>query len=253
VPHTAHLRIVDGDQVYPGMQITDGPPDPQEVLSNRGREHVQRLLVDEVQKMYRSQGVVTNDKHIEVIVRQMLRKVSIDDPGDTDLLPGELVDRHTLNEINEEMIAQGGEPATAQEVILGITKASLETESFLSAASFQETTRVLTQAAVEGKVDYLRGLKENVIIGKLIPAGSGFHANLERAREIAAESEAASRLREIEPQSIEDVESLVSMGDAAAAELAELDALADEVETELDDDMAEELAEVELGSTNDDD
>jgi DNA-directed RNA polymerase subunit beta' len=134
---------------------------------------VQRLLVDEVQRVYRSQGVVTNDKHIEVVVRQMLRKVTIDDPGDTGWLPGELVDRYTFNHMNEEMIAQGGEPATAQEVLLGITKASLATESFLSAASFQETTRVLTEAAVAGKTDMLQGLKENVIVGRLIPAGTG--------------------------------------------------------------------------------
>src|SRR5690606_11845402 len=172
VPHTAHVRVADGDHIQPGQQLTDGPRDPQEVLSSLGRDSVQRMLVEEVLNVYRSQGVDTNDKHIEVIVRQMLRKVSIDDPGDTDLLPGELVDRLRFNEINDEMIAQGGEPATAQEVILGITKASLETDSFLSAASFQETTRVLTQSAIEGKIDRLRGLKENVIIGKLIPAGS---------------------------------------------------------------------------------
>ncbi|MEX2315347.1 MAG: DNA-directed RNA polymerase subunit beta', partial [Thermomicrobiales bacterium] len=174
VPHTAHVRVQDGDKVNPGDQLIDGNLDPQEVLATRGREAVQRLLVDEVQKVYKSQGVVTNDKHIETIVRQMLRKVSIDDPGDTDLLPGELADRFAFNKMNAEMLAQGGEPATAQEMLLGITKASLATDSFLSAASFQETTRVLTEAAINGKIDSLRGLKENVIIGKLIPAGTGF-------------------------------------------------------------------------------
>ena len=127
-----------------------------------------------MQKVYRSQGVNTNDKHIEVICRQMLRKVSITHPGDTDYLQDERIDRFEFNQINEEIMAQGGEPATAVPVLLGITKASLETDSFLSAASFQETTRVLTEAAINGKVDNLRGLKENVIIGKLIPAGSGF-------------------------------------------------------------------------------
>ncbi|MEZ4565127.1 MAG: hypothetical protein R2853_20565 [Thermomicrobiales bacterium] len=131
-------------------------------------------MIDEVQKVYRSQGVNTNDKHIEVICRQMLRKVSITHPGDTDYLQDERIDRFEFNQINEEIMAQGGEPATAVPVLLGITKASLETDSFLSAASFQETTRVLTEAAINGKVDHLRGLKENVIIGKLIPAGSGF-------------------------------------------------------------------------------
>ena len=135
---------------------------------------MQRYIIDEVQKVYKSQGVSTNDKHIEVICRQMLRKVSIIYPGDTDFLQDERVDRFEFNQINEEILAEGGEPATAMPVLLGITKASLETDSFLAAASFQETTRVLTEAAINGKVDQLRGLKENVIIGKLIPAGSGF-------------------------------------------------------------------------------
>ncbi|MFW6075254.1 MAG: DNA-directed RNA polymerase subunit beta', partial [Chloroflexota bacterium] len=208
VPYTAHIRIDDGDEIQPGTQITDGARDPDEVLHNLGRDDAQRLIVDEVQRVYRSQGVVTNDKHIEVIVRQMLRKVSIDDPGDTDLLPGDLIDRYLFNEINEEIIAQGGEPATAQQALLGITKASLETESFLSAASFQETTRVLTQAAIEGKVDYLRGLKENVIIGKLIPAGAGFE--VDGMTELEATDPDAETLREEEPKSIEDVEEMMS-------------------------------------------
>jgi DNA-directed RNA polymerase subunit beta' len=213
IPHTAHVRVQDGQRVNPGDQLTDGNLDPQEVLTTRGREAVQRLLVDEVQKVYRSQGVVTNDKHIETIVRQMLRKVTIDDPGDTDLLPGELVDRFAFNHMNDEMVAQGGEPATAQEVLLGITKASLATDSFLSAASFQETTRVLTEAAINGKIDYLRGLKENVIIGKLIPAGSGFAVNRDGSPQVTPAEEAALKAlveREIEPASIEDVEEIVS-------------------------------------------
>ena len=217
VPHSAHLRVQDGDEIQPGTQITDGALDPDEILRTRGREEVERLIVDEVQKVYRSQGVVTNDRHIEVIVRQMLRKVGIDDPGDTDLLPGDLVDRYIFNEINEEIIAQGGEPATAQQALLGITKASLETESFLSAASFQETTRVLTQAAIEGKVDYLRGLKENVIIGKLIPAGSGFQAR--QLLEIDEEETIDEDAREVEPTSIEDVDDLVSAPETPAVPL----------------------------------
>ena len=170
-----HVYVEDGDHVIPGQQFTDGAKDPQQVLLTRGREDVQRYIIDEVQKVYRSQGVNTNDKHIEVICRQMLRKVSIVYPGDTDFLQDERIDRFEFNQINEEILAQGGEPATAMPVLLGITKASLETDSFLSAASFQETTRVLTEAAINGKVDQLRGLKENVIIGKLIPAGSGFY------------------------------------------------------------------------------
>ncbi|MDP9362941.1 MAG: DNA-directed RNA polymerase subunit beta' [Chloroflexota bacterium] len=174
VPVAYQIFVEDGDQVVPGQQLTDGAKSPQQILLTQGRDEVQRYVIDEVQKVYRSQGVNTNDKHIEVICRQMLRKVSIVYPGDTDFLPDERIDRFEFNQINEEILAQGGEPATAMPVLLGITKASLETDSFLSAASFQETTRVLTEAAINGKVDSLRGLKENVIIGKLIPAGSGF-------------------------------------------------------------------------------
>ena len=135
-------------------------------------------LVEEVQKVYRAQGVTINDKHIEVIVRQMLRRVRIDSPGDTALLPGELVDRFRYEETNAKVLAEGGEPATAQPVLLGVTKASLNTESFLAAASFQETTRVLTEAAINGQVDKLLGLKENVIIGKLIPARTEIHVEM---------------------------------------------------------------------------
>jgi DNA-directed RNA polymerase subunit beta' len=217
VAASANLRINDGDYVTAGFQLTDGNLDPQQILETLGRDAVQRYLVEEVQKVYKSQGVVTNDKHIEVIVRQMLRKVAIEYPGDTDLLVGEMVDRFQLNRINEEVIAEGGEPATAQQVLLGITKASLATDSFLSAASFQETTRVLTEAAIQGKVDYLRGLKENVIIGKLIPAGSGYEARKRKhAATLSNLDEAAlqamSAEREVEPSSIEDVEELVSEG-----------------------------------------
>jgi DNA-directed RNA polymerase subunit beta' len=176
----AQILVAEGDFVTAGKQLTEGNQDPQEILRIRGRQAVQEYMVDEVQRVYRSQGVDTNDKHIEVIVRQMLRKVTIDEAGDSDFLPGEMIDRFVFNEINAELLAEGGEPTTAQETLLGVTKASLSTESFLSAASFQETTRVLTEAAINGRVDRLRGLKENVIIGKLIPAGSGF--NVERSK-----------------------------------------------------------------------
>jgi DNA-directed RNA polymerase subunit beta' len=172
-PHTARLRVENGQRVVAGQQLTDGSANPQELLDLQGREAVQRYLVNEAQKVYRSQGVNINDKHIEVIVRQMLRRVRIEEPGDTGLLPGELIEAAEFRRMNNEVVSQGGEPATAATVLLGITKASLNTDSFLSAASFQETTRVLTDAAITGKVDYLRGLKENVVIGKLIPAGSG--------------------------------------------------------------------------------
>ncbi len=215
VAANAHVRVQDGEEVPVGTQLTEGNLDPQEVLTTLGGGEVKRYIVDEVQRVYKSQGVVTNDKHIEVIVRQMLRKVSVEHPGDTNLLPGELVDRFVFNQINEEIIAEGGEPATAHQVLLGITKASLATESFLSAASFQETTRVLTEAAIHGKVDYLRGLKENVIIGKLIPAGSGFHARQRREAAQLTPLEVATlgamrEEAEVEPKTIEEVEEHVS-------------------------------------------
>jgi len=170
IPAAAQLLVRDGDRVAAGDKLTEGSKNPQDILLIQGREAVQLYLVEEVQKVYRTQGVNINDKHIEVIVRQMLRRVRIDTPGDTALLPGELVDRFEYEDLNRKVLAEGGEPATAQPVLLGVTKASLSTESFLAAASFQETTRVLTEAAINGKVDRLTGLKENVIIGKLIPA-----------------------------------------------------------------------------------
>ncbi|MEX1335247.1 MAG: DNA-directed RNA polymerase subunit beta', partial [Candidatus Limnocylindrales bacterium] len=183
IAHNAKLMVEDGHQIRAGDPITEGPINPQEYLETRGRDAVQRYLVKEVQKVYRSQGVTINDKHIEIIVRQMLRKVRIDQPGDTEQLPFELVDRFDFEDINERVLAEGGEPATAETVLLGVTKASLNTSSFLAAASFQETTRVLTEAAINGAKDDLVGLKENVIIGKLIPAGTGAPANIARRRE----------------------------------------------------------------------
>jgi DNA-directed RNA polymerase subunit beta' len=173
VPALARLRVEAGRQVLAGEQLTDGSVSPQDILEIQGPEAVQKYLVAEVQRVYRSQGVGINDKHVEVIVRQMLRKVKIEDAGDTELLPGELVDRFVFEDINARVLAQDGQPAIAKAVLLGVTKASLNTDSFLAAASFQETTRVLTEAAISGKKDRLMGLKENVIIGKLIPAGSG--------------------------------------------------------------------------------
>ena len=166
----AHIGVKSGDQVTAGQALTSGSENPQQILRIQGREAVQKYLIEEVQKVYRSQGVTIHDKHIEVVISQMLRKVRIDAPGDTEQLPGELVDRHHYEDINEKVLAEGGEPATASPVLLGVTRASLNMDSFLAAASFQETTRVLTESSINGDVDYLRGLKENVIIGRLIPA-----------------------------------------------------------------------------------
>ena len=173
VPYGARLKVRDGDSVYAGDELTEGSVNPHDLLKIKGAQGVQVYLLQEVQRVYRLQGVDINDKHIEVMIRQMLRKVKIDEPGDTEMLPGGLIDMFEFEEENALAIAEGGEPSTAKPVLLGITKASLATDSFLSAASFQETTRVLTEAAIKGKLDPLLGLKENVIIGKLIPAGTG--------------------------------------------------------------------------------
>ncbi|MDP9821993.1 DNA-directed RNA polymerase subunit beta' [Nocardioides massiliensis] len=183
VSKRSRLLVADGDHVEVGQMLTQGTPDPQDVLRILGVRKAQEHLVDEVQAVYRSQGVAIHDKHIEIIVRQMLRRVTVIEAGDTRLLPSDLVDRVRFEEENRRVVSEGGKPASGRPVLMGITKASLATESWLSAASFQETTRVLTDAAINGKSDSLAGLKENVIIGKLIPAGTG----LERYRNIRVE------------------------------------------------------------------
>jgi DNA-directed RNA polymerase subunit beta' len=173
VPRGKHVSVLEGDYVRAGEALMDGSADPHDILRIRGLEELARYLVDEVQEVYRLQGVKINDKHIEVIVRQMLRQVSVVDTGDSQLLLGEHVEKWRFEEVNKKIIEQGGKPATAEPLLLGITKASLSTESFISAASFQETTKVLSDATVAGKTDHLKGLKENVIMGRLIPAGTG--------------------------------------------------------------------------------
>jgi DNA-directed RNA polymerase subunit beta' len=165
--------VQEGDRVKAGEPLMDGPLNPHDILRVLGMEALQVYLVNEIQEVYRLQGVNINDKHIECIVRQMLRWVKIKDVGDTDFLLEEQVDRFRYEDENRRVAEEGGEPASAEPLLLGITKASLSTDSFISAASFQETTRVLTEAAISGRVDYLRGLKENVIMGRLIPAGTG--------------------------------------------------------------------------------
>ncbi|MFN3543550.1 MAG: DNA-directed RNA polymerase subunit beta' [Thiobacillus sp.] len=191
-----HVTAHDGQIVQKGEMIVDGPVDPHDILRLQGVEALARYITDEVQDVYRLQGVKINDKHIEVIVRQMLRRVVVVDPGDTGLIPGEQIERSEVLQLNDEMEAAGKQPATYDPILLGITKASLSTDSFISAASFQETTRVLTEAAIMGKKDELRGLKENVIVGRLIPAGSGLAYHNTRRRQAAGEDLGAEHLIE---------------------------------------------------------
>jgi DNA-directed RNA polymerase subunit beta' len=183
IPKGRPFHLQEGDAIEKGDFILDGLPAPHDILAIKGVEELAAYLVNEIQDVYRLQGVSINDKHIEVIVRQMLQKVEIDDIGETDLIQGEQIDKIEFDEINARFVAEGKKPAVAHPVLLGITKASLQTRSFISAASFQETTRVLTEAAVKGKIDTLDGLKENVIVGRLIPAGTG--AMMNTLREVA--------------------------------------------------------------------
>ena len=193
IPKEKNVLVHDGHVVNKGEMIVDGPADPHDILRLLGIEALARYIVDEVQDVYRLQGVKINDKHIEVIVRQMLRRIQIVEPGGTPFLPGEQVERSEMLDMNEKALAAGKEPATYLNLLLGITKASLSTNSFISAASFQETTRVLTEAAIMGKRDELRGLKENVIVGRLIPAGTGLaYHRARRAREIFESQEQAA-------------------------------------------------------------
>ena len=187
VPMGKHVIVAEGDPIKAGEQITEGPVSPEDLLEACGAQVLQEHLVNEVQEVYRVQGVEINDKHIEIIIRQMLRKVKITEPGDTEFLWGDQVDRSTFNAANKTVVAQGGMPAEGEAVLLGITKASLETDSFISAASFQDTTRVLTEAATLGRVDMLQGFKENVIMGHLIPAGTGFPKHKETRFEFTVE------------------------------------------------------------------
>jgi DNA-directed RNA polymerase subunit beta' len=173
VPKGKYIHFKEGENIRAGEQLIDGARSPHDILHVLGEKELQKFLVDEIQEVYRLQGVNINDKHIEIIIRQMMRWMEVDDVGDTVFIVGERVDKFRFHAENERVISDGGQPAKGHPLLVGITKASLSTDSFVSAASFQETTRVLTEAAIEGKVDRLRGLKENVIMGKLIPAGTG--------------------------------------------------------------------------------
>ncbi|RMH07926.1 MAG: DNA-directed RNA polymerase subunit beta' [Nitrospirae bacterium] len=209
IPRGKHVNVHEGDWVKAGEPLMDGSANPHDILNVLGPRELQRYLVDQVQEVYRLQGVAINDKHIEIIARQMLRKVRVEDPGDTNFLPGAQVGKFDFADENERVIAQGGKPAIGKPVLLGITKAALSTDSFISGASFQETTRVLTEAAINGRVDELRGLKENVIVGRLIPAGTGFSEYREtfvpkpseKEDALIAAGEAAGQIEAENPQS----------------------------------------------------
>jgi DNA-directed RNA polymerase subunit beta' len=206
IPRNLHINVQDGERVHAGDPFTDGPRNPHDILHVLGDTELQKYLVNEIQEVYRLQGVNINDKHLEVIVRQMMRWVKIEDIGDTEFLPEEVVDKFKFKKENQRVIEAGGRAAQGKRVLLGITKASLSTDSFISAASFQETTRVLTEAAINGKVDYLRGLKENVIMGRLIPAGTGmdYYRQVKIAGEDIVEEEPSPET-ELEPMMGDDL------------------------------------------------
>ncbi|MDE6420973.1 MAG: DNA-directed RNA polymerase subunit beta', partial [Lachnospiraceae bacterium] len=224
IPYGSRIKIMDGATIEAGDELTEGSVNPHDLLKIKGVRAVQDYLLREVQRVYRLQGVDIADKHIEVIVRQMLKKIRIENNGDTDFLPGTLVDVLEYEDMNAKYIAEGKEPSEGKQVILGITKAALATNSFLSAASFQETTKVLTEAAIKGKVDPLIGLKENVIIGKLIPAGTG----MKRYRDVRLSTDAKFAYN----QSLMEQE--VSFADSSEEQNAAFDA------EEPDDDFADD-------------
>ena len=243
IPYGSRIKVIDGQVLEAGDELTEGSVNPHDLLKIKGIRAVQDYMLREVQRVYRLQGVEINDKHIEVIVRQMMKKIRIEDNGDTELLPGTMVDILDFEDINEEMIAQGKEPAEGKQVMLGITKASLATNSFLSAASFQETTKVLTEAAIKGKVDPLIGLKENVIIGKLIPAGTG----MKRYRNVKLDTDDRLLAEDDEISMSEDDEIALSGAeddeiseDNVAEEVLGMDETEDAEDASEDDDETEE-------------
>ena len=241
IPYGSRSKITEeGVDIQAGDELTDGSVNPHDILKIKGVRAAQDYMLLEVQRVYRLQGVEINDKHIEVIVRQMLKKVRIEDEGDSDLLPGSLVDALELEDINEALEAEGKKPVEAKQVMLGITKASLATSSFLSAASFQETTRVLTEAAIKGKVDPLIGLKENVIIGKLIPAGTG----MKQYRNVLLDTTLPDSLVVTKPVEAEEVYSSEDEDD----EDVNID---DEFDEELDEEVEEPEEEEEVTDEED--
>ena len=237
IPKWRHLNVFEGEQVERGEKIADGEPDPHDILRLRGVENLANYLVKEIQDVYRLQGVKINDKHIEVIIRQMLRKVIVATPGDSNYLRGEQIDKARFFEVEEQLLAQKKEPLTIDPVLLGITKASLATESFISAASFQETTRVLTEASVRGLRDDLRGLKENVIVGRLIPAGTGFahHADRRRTRE----QDLKDQLQQLEDTQLAEAEAAVA-AEAAVELVGDAEPVAEGLEVAATEEVASE-------------
>jgi DNA-directed RNA polymerase subunit beta' len=237
IPKWRHLNVFEGEQVARGEIIADGEPNPHDILRLRGVENLANYLVKEIQDVYRLQGVKINDKHIEVIIRQMLRKVIVATPGESNYLRGEQIDKARFFEVEEQLVAQKKEPLTIDPILLGITKASLATESFISAASFQETTRVLTEASVRGLRDDLRGLKENVIVGRLIPAGTGFahHADRRRTRE----QDLADQLQQLEDSQLAEAEAAVA-AEAAVESADDIELIAQGLEVAVTEDAAPE-------------
>ena len=234
IPYGSRIKVMDGAVLEAGDELTEGSVNPHDILKIKGVRAVQDYLIQEVQRVYRLQGVDINDKHIEVIVRQMLKKIRIENNGDSDLLPGTLVDSLEFDDINEKLESEGKEQVEGKQVLLGITKASLATNSFLSAASFQETTKVLTEAAIKGKIDPLIGLKENVIIGKLIPVGTG----MKRYRNIKLDSD----LNQEEEIAFDDDDFEIDDNTVSADDVEELEDNfdAEEVEEEITEENVEE-------------
>ncbi len=241
IPYGSRIKVQDGQVLEAGDELTEGSVNPHDLLKIKGIRAVQDYMLREVQRVYRLQGVDISDKHIEVIVRQMLKKVRIENSGDTDFLPGTLVDVLDYEDMNEELAKEGKEPAEGKQILLGITKAALATDSFLSAASFQETTKVLTEAAIKGKVDSLIGLKENVIIGKLIPAGTGMRRY--RDTRLSTDENLLSRLRMEDEFAFDDGSFEEDEEFELPEDMEEIDGLEEE-EGEIDD--LDELAEAEL-------
>ena len=235
IPYGSRIKIQDGAMLGAGDELTEGSVNPHDILKIKGLRAAQDYMLQEVQRVYRLQGVEINDKHIEVIVRQMLKKIRIEEKGDTEFLPGTMVDVLEFEEVNEQLVAEGKEPATGEQIMLGITKASLATESFLSAASFQETTKVLTEAAIKGKVDHLVGLKENVIIGKHIPAGTG----MKKYRDVKLNTD----LQMEDELDLDDEISLEDLDTDADLDLNEEIDLENTEETAGESDAAEEVSE----------